>query len=120
MQSKVILGGHCLSAAGTLRHRVTVLTLPHSTKVIVHLVVHILVSVVLFVIVGAAATFLWWITEVMSQYKVSPLIQTGLHFVADGVFLTDILCFTLHTIVTVWTFLKDLWFIVFPRKDVAE
>lgn len=80
-----------------------------ASKLIFRFLIHILVGAVLFGVMAAAATVLWYGTEVMREHHVPAVICWICEMVAELLFFLDVVCLLFLMGVEVWKLLRDVW-----------
>jgi hypothetical protein len=79
-----------------------------------------LVGVALFGAMAAAATVLWYATDLMRAHRVPELICWVCELVAELLFFLDVVCLLFLMGVEVWKLMRDVWGTLREREPVNE
>jgi hypothetical protein len=80
-----------------------------TAKLVLNYVVHILVNVLLFLVLAAAAWGVGLFTDYMGSHAAPPLIVTTCHLFADLLFFVDVLGAVFLIGVMTLRFLREVW-----------
>ena len=81
-----------------------------TTAAVVALVIHVLVGVLLFSIITAAAVFLNWVTGICEANHLAPAwLIKGMLGIEMFLWAADVVCFALLILVEVWKFCITVW-----------
>jgi hypothetical protein len=81
---------------------------------------YILVGVFLFGAMAAAATVLWYATDVMREHRVPAFICWICELVSELLFFLDVICLLFLMGVEVWKLLRDVWGTLRETGEVNE
>jgi hypothetical protein len=91
-----------------------------TAKLIFRFLIHILVGVFLFGAMAAAATVLWYATDVMREHRVPAFICWICELVSELLFFLDVICLLFLMGVEVWKLLRDVWGTLRETGEVNE
>lgn len=79
-----------------------------STKMLIHLLRHILIAAGLFCAVAAIAILLWYSTVVMEQWGVPKQIWLTCFYLSEVLFWTDVFCMVVYLASEVYKWLREI------------
>lgn len=91
-----------------------------TAKLIFRFLIHTLVGVTLFGAMAAAATVLWYATDLMRGHHVPELICWVCELVSELLFFLDVVCLLFLMGVEVWKLMRDVWGTLREREPVNE